>query len=311
MTILENTGSHIVPKLSGVHFFHFDMAPCAQRVRFVLSEKGVIRGPDVKFDDLNPAYLNAPDRTWMSRIVSLQRKDHFTEAYSKIQPNLVVPALVHDGTLVIESMDIVEYLDQLYGGDRLAPGPDDPRHGDIQRLTELGKELHKSIRYITYRWTAGRLGKLGAVEQAQLSKLLEGKADEENLVQFYHTFSNDLIPSQVYEKHLRLLSQGFSELETRLSDGRPFLVGDRLTMADAIWAMKATRVEEMGYPTSLLFPNVEAWFSRIKTRPSYSEVLNKYRALGRVLRAKAWVENALNVGLKKSALEIGAVSAAA
>ena len=51
MTRVENPKSPIVAKLEGVHLFHYDGAPCAQRVRFALHEKGLVRGREGRFDD--------------------------------------------------------------------------------------------------------------------------------------------------------------------------------------------------------------------------------------------------------------------
>lgn len=304
MPRIDSPPSDIVPKLRGIHLFHYDAAPCAQRVRFVLAEKGLIRGPDVRFDDVRPKACFAKSGTWGSRIVSLLKKDHFSEAYSNIQPNLVIPALVHDGVLYIESMDIIEYLDTALGGDRLVPGPEEGRYGDVQYLTELGKGLHQSIRYVSYRWSAGRLGKLGHHQQTNIQTLLSGKADGENLVEFYRNFSGDKIPFEVYRDHLRALARGFSELEQRLNDGRPFLTGEGLTMADAIWVMKVVRLEEMGYPTDELFPAVNEWHSRLSARPSYKEVMAHTRTIHGIFKTKAWFEQRLDVGLPKTVREL-------
>ena len=108
MALVEQPESPIVSKLKGVHLFHYDGAPCAQRVRFALHEKGLVRGREVRFDADDAASCAAQPGAWVSRQVSLVKKEHLTEAYSKIQPNLVVPALVHDGRLHIESMEIIE-----------------------------------------------------------------------------------------------------------------------------------------------------------------------------------------------------------
>ena len=124
MPLVENPGSPLVGRLQGVHLFHFDGAPCAQRVRFALHEKGLTRGREVRFDDATDAACTGEDGAWVSRAVSLIKKDHLTPAYAAIQPNLVVPALVHDGRLHVESMDIIEYLDDTFGGAPLVPRGD-------------------------------------------------------------------------------------------------------------------------------------------------------------------------------------------
>ena len=75
--------------LSGLHLWHAPMSSCSQRVRIVMAET---------------------DRTFESHVIHLERGEHATEAYQAIHPKGFVPALVDDGRLVIESIDIIQHL---------------------------------------------------------------------------------------------------------------------------------------------------------------------------------------------------------
>ena len=301
---IENPASPIVAKLQGVHLFHFDGAPCAQRVRFALHEKGLVRGREVKFDADDPESCAGEEGAWVSRQVSLVKKDHMTEAYSQIQPNLVVPALVHDGELHIESMDIVAYLDDAFGGTPLVPTRDPAKMADAQALTELGEALHRSIRFVTFRWGLRGLARLSSQEEQQLKTLLKDADDGERLISFYEGYDNQSFPDSVYVEHLEKLNTAFGEHERRLQDGRAFLTGESLTMADVIWAMKTLRLTECDYPFEELFPAYFAWFERIAARPSFQEgVLGKHRVMSNAMRIKARIERVLGIGLKKEVLK--------
>jgi len=82
-----------------------------------------------------------------------------------------------------------------------------------------------------------------------------------------------------------------------MSDKRAFLTGDRLTMADVIWAMKILRLKECGYPFEARHPLVNDWFLSMYNRPAFqSGVMGKHRALNRVFHVKAKVENLFGVG---------------
>lgn len=303
MPMIKQPQCEWISQLEGLHLFHFDGAPCAQRVRFALAEKGLSRGREVRFDAHDNSACGGEDSAWVSRIVSLIRKDHMTPTYATIHPDLVVPALVDDGKLHLESMDIVRYVDQKYGGDPLLPIDDQARAEDVEMLTDLGKQLHRSIRFVTFRWGLGRLGKLNKKEEAQLRELVSERDDGEGLVAFYSKYDNGSINDAVYEHHLRELHQGFALLEQRLQSGQAFITGQTLTMADVIWAMKVLRLDECGYPFPQLFPAVFEWFQRIHARPAFqSGVLGKHRFLNSAFRAKARVENMLGIGLRKPAL---------
>ena len=99
MPIIE-PGREDLKTLEGLHLWHGGMSNCSQRCRIVLSELGL---------------------DYESHLVNLQAAEHATEEFQQINPNGVVPALVHDGTLIINSVDIIAYLDETLGGRPLAP----------------------------------------------------------------------------------------------------------------------------------------------------------------------------------------------
>ena len=303
VALVEQPESPIVGRLKGVHLFHYDGAPCAQRVRFALYEKGLMRGREVKFDASDEASLEGEDCAWVSRQVSLVKKDHMTETYAQIQPNLVVPALVHDGQLHIESMEIIEYLDGVFGGEALIPRHNRTLMADAQALTELGEGLHRSIRFVTFRWGLRGLARLNGKEERQLRSLLKDAKDGEQLIEFYEGYDANTIAESVYLEHLDQLNEAFQTLEARLSDGRAYLTGDDLTMADIIWAMKTLRLSECDYPFDECFPNCAAWYERLLKRRSFQEgVLGKHKMMSAALRSKARIERLLGVGLRSVVL---------
>ncbi|MEM7099275.1 MAG: glutathione S-transferase family protein [Pseudomonadota bacterium] len=291
-------------KLQGLHLFHFDGAPCAQRVRFALHEKGLSRGREVKFDAHDPAACEGEPGAWVSRQVSLVKRQHMSQTYSEIQPNLVVPALVHNGELHIESMDIIAYLDEAFGGTPLVPTDDLDLMHDAQALTDQGKELHRSIRFVTFRWGLRGLARLSKEEETQLKELLHGADDGENLVNFYEGWDSQSIPDDVFLEHLDKLNNAFQHHEQRLQDGRQFLTGNHLTMADIIWAMKTLRLTECDYPFAKLFPAYTEWYKRIEARPAFREgVMGKHKFMSAAFRAKANIEQLFGIGLQRQVLK--------
>ena len=300
MPKIEHPTSAIPGALEGLHLFHFDGAPCAQRVRFALGEKNLARGREEKFDATTPSAVKGEPDRWVSRIVSLVKKDHMTKAYAEIHPNMVVPALVHDGNLYLESMDIIEYLDEAFGGTPLIPKEADLRAATMKRV-EQAKMLHRSIRYVTFHWGLGRLAMLNAKERSQLAALAQQGKDGEDLVTFYDGYSNRTIPESTYLDHLARLYKAFCELDAELADGRTFLMSDALSIADAFWSMKILRLLECGYDVETHHPQLFAWYRRVQQRPSFqNEVMGRNRMTHQLFRTKARLESWFGKGLKQA-----------
>src|SRR3954469_379720 len=77
--------------------YNAPQSTCSQRVRFVLNAKGL---------------------PFVEHKLDLLAGDQLKAEYLAINPNGVVPTLVHDGAIVIDSSVIIEYLDEI------APGPE-------------------------------------------------------------------------------------------------------------------------------------------------------------------------------------------
>jgi glutathione S-transferase len=68
----------------GIHLLHYDVSPCSQKVRILLNEKNL---------------------AWRSHHIDLGKHQHVTPWFLSINPRGVVPVLVHDGAVHVESND--------------------------------------------------------------------------------------------------------------------------------------------------------------------------------------------------------------
>lgn len=85
------------------------MSNCSQKVRLCLGEKRL---------------------QWISRPVDLVNNQHLTPEFMAINPNALVPVLVHNGVVITESSDIIDYLDQHFPNPPLRPS--DP--AELERM---------------------------------------------------------------------------------------------------------------------------------------------------------------------------------
>jgi glutathione S-transferase len=138
--------------------YHGRTSVCSIKARLALAEKGV---------------------DWDGKLLTL-RGDQFDPAYMKLNPNAVVPTLVHDGKVIIESTVIMHYVDEVFPGPSLLPS-DPLQRSKLRLATKLMDEyVHVSCMTITFA-TANRasLARLTPQEmEAELAKAPDPKRSE-------------------------------------------------------------------------------------------------------------------------------------
>jgi len=80
--------------------YNAPQSTCSQKARICLWEKGL---------------------PFTEHKLDLFKGDQLTPEYKKLNPNGVVPTLVHDGEVIIDSSVIIEYLDELFPDPALSP----------------------------------------------------------------------------------------------------------------------------------------------------------------------------------------------
>ena len=84
----------------GVHVLHFMGSSCSQKLRVFLNLKGI---------------------AWQSHPVDLPNYENMQPWFLGINPRGLVPVLVDDGAVHIESNDIIQYLEKKFPTPRLIP----------------------------------------------------------------------------------------------------------------------------------------------------------------------------------------------
>src|SRR5205814_6966827 len=124
-----------------LELYHSVNSVCAQKVRVALTEK---------------------ELEYREHLMTL-RGDQFDEKYMKLNPNAVVPTLVHDGRPVIESSVILYYVDEAFPTPSLMPR-DPHERAKVRLVNKLVDEyVHNSCTILTFAtafrpWFAGLSG---------------------------------------------------------------------------------------------------------------------------------------------------------
>jgi len=237
--------------------YHYGTAVCAAKVRIVLSEKRL---------------------PWEGRIVLLgldggkpgpgMLTQHDPE-YLKLNPNGVVPTLVHDGKVIIESTVIMEYLDDAFPDRPLRPADAYGRAQVRLWAKRIDEGLHASAGILMN--AVGYRHRYLAMDKDTYAKYLSEVRDPEKREVKRQVIEHGADAAPVVGA-LRMFQRMVLGIEERLAD-RPWLAGDAYSLADAAYTPYLYRLETMHM--SELWeagcPRVGDWFARIKARPSFHE----------------------------------------
>src|SRR5262249_52786628 len=183
-------------------------SPCARRVRAVLLEKGL---------------------QWTTRVVDLTRMEQKRPEYLALNPNGVVPTLVHDERVLYESNVITEYLDDAFPDPPLYPR-DAWERAQAKMWQAFELAMAKDLRPLMYPPLTGPYGRLRPRDDV-LADARRSTSDPAHLDWVRRVYDGDVV-SEDEARHLEsLLVQRLDRLESAL-DGHDWLVADRYTIAD-------------------------------------------------------------------------------
>ncbi|MEM7445528.1 MAG: glutathione S-transferase family protein [Pseudomonadota bacterium] len=223
--------------LTGIHLWHAPMSSCSQRVRIVLAETG---------------------KPYTGHLIDLEKDEHASEAYQAIHPKGLVPALVADGRLFIESVDIIQEV----------AGAESPlAKAASAELLDLADAAQQDLKLLTFEF----LFRSGPPPKPEDAEAFQRSHQNAWLRQFRIDFANGFDPARI-DAAVRRTDEGFRHLDMLLSDGRAFLDGDVFSLADIAWMPNVHRFQLMDWPFDRT-PHLLGWFNRVSARPSYKEAL--------------------------------------
>jgi glutathione S-transferase len=240
---------------------------------------------------------------WSSRYVDILRGEQFDPQYLALNPKAVVPTLVHDDAVIVESTVICEYLEEVFPDHAIYP-PTPLERARVRVWTKaVDEELHPACSAITYvvshRHTILRAG-AGCFEEFVARGAAEGMAARQQK----WLWIQEGIEAPGAADKIRLYDAYLARMETALEKS-DWLVGSRLTMADIAMAPYVNRLAALGMEQlwrNGRRPRVEQWFERVRARPSFhpafvewvpAELADEMRANG----GKSWPRVAALLGI--------------
>lgn len=246
--------------------YNAPQSTCSQRVRFVLNAKGI---------------------AFEEHKLDLFSGDQLKPDYLAINPNGVVPALVHDGRPVIDSAVIMEYLDEV----RPEPACFTPENAfERARMRSMMRYIDEvptpAIRIPSYNLAF--LPHFKEMSDEDFQTLAESKPLRK---EFLLTMGRTGFPEKEMDTALDRLNRAVVRMDEWLqASGGPFLMGSEITLADIAVMPVIVRMDDVNLHEAWANrPVVARWLETIRAheafRPTYyhgSLLTEKYPHLARL-----------------------------
>ena len=233
-----------------IELYYFENSICAERPLMTLAEKGV--------DD------------WIPHHVHLFKGEQFDPAYLKLNPKAQVPTLVHDGVVIRESSIICDYLDDLYPDPPLKPASRADIAVMLEWIHDADTSGYESVASLSF--LAVFRAKLLAMSEEELDAYWAGQTVLERS-QRQQSCVKEGFASPYALRAIAAWERAFRRIEDTLSDDRPWIMGEQFTLAEINLAPFIARMDGMQFiePWIADLPATQAWWQRLKARPSFIE----------------------------------------
>jgi glutathione S-transferase len=226
-----------------LELYHAGMTTCSRKARLGLKEKGL---------------------AYKSHYMRLDKFEHHTPEYLKLNPNGIVPTLVHDGKVVIESAVINEYVDEVFPENPLRPA-DLYLRARMRVLCKMADEYALPATRVP-TWTRTKQAQLKAMDDEAFDKVIKETPLVDHRLKM-KALKEGGFADKDFEEAFGKMDYVYDRCEAALADG-PYLVGAMFTLADIallpyVDAFRGPRPELMQ-----THPRVKEWFERMMARPA-------------------------------------------
>jgi glutathione S-transferase len=226
-----------------LELYHNINSVCAQKVRIALAEKG---------------------HEAKEHLLTLQG-DQNDPAYMKLNPNGVVPTLVHNGNVIVESSLILYYIDETFPNPPLMPTSPVARHRVRLYNKLIDEYMHNACTIMTFA-TAFRPRFLKVPREQWLAEInkapLKRRAEYKRSV-IEHGLDSEFVIDALGQ-HQKMISWMVEDLKRG-----PYLAGEAFSIADAAVIPYMLRLELLKLGEMWReHPAVIDWWARMRERPS-------------------------------------------
>lgn len=213
------------------------------------------------------------DLNWTGTILDLGKGEQNEDWYLAYNPKGVVPTLVDDGLVVVESSVILEHIAASPGAN-LMPSDQKTRICAKMWLSDC-IDVHAAINTMTFA-TSKRRQVLAAKTPEQIASSIAKMANPANANKRRDILANGIESDYVVPAFFTL-KMTFEKMERALSESQ-WLLGEQYSVADTSLIAYIDRLDRLGLTPMWLerAPSVTRWLAQSRDRGSYSTAIEHY-----------------------------------
>ena len=233
---------------------------CSQKVRMCMHEKGL---------------------SWKEHLLDLGRKEQLDPQYLELNPNGVVPTLVHDGAVITDSSVICEYIEEVFPHPHLSPDTPVAR----AKMRAWMRYLEE-VPTVAVRVPSFNMAFLPRFEGQDDDTFLKTEAGPRPLRKyFFSKMGRGGFDVQEINDSFEQIRQTVERMADAVkTSGGPWLMGPSITLIDIIVAPLIDRMNDLGH--SNLWSDLEpvvSWYRLIQRRTSFQKTFYKYARISEFL----------------------------
>jgi glutathione S-transferase len=237
-----------------LELYHNAFSTCSQKVRLVLAEKGL---------------------EFVSHEIDLIGGGQHDPEYVKLNPNHVVPTLVHDGAVLLESTLINEYLDEAFADTPMRPRDARGRHRVRLWTKTLDEKVHHATGVVTFAIgpRALLLQQPAAVRDANIEAIPDPSHRKAR-----RSVIERGVEAPEFEGALLEMVAFLDQVDAALAPGG-WLSGEAFGLADAAVLPYVLRLDHLAMAPLLsgaVRPSLADWYRRVRSRPSFETAVAKW-----------------------------------
>ena len=234
----------------GIHLLNYQFSACSMKTRI---------------------YLNLKNIPFKSHQINLSAGENFSPWFQGINPRSLVPVLIHDGDVHIESNDILQYLEGCFKNNPLIPAD---KQTQVSELLSFEDDLHIDIRNITFRFMVPKLLNKGkkAKPKSNDKATLNGATDplDDANRKFWQEYEEFGIKDIDVKESLIKMNAALKNIDSILREN-DYILGPNLSVIDIAWFIYVTRIQHANYPVQDRHPNVYEWYKRLYKNKKFKD----------------------------------------